>query len=148
MPPSLRGFLKPLGAMADTKADETPVDAPGVTALRLPLAVKVDDVEGRQFLDVSLDSNDKYALIFIRQGKAIDRVELGPIPAHRRKPGLCSYTVDVPSRAVRDGFDTVLVAPAAGDDTYAVGHLLLSGYPPTQAELDKRVAIRDGMVKQ
>jgi hypothetical protein len=97
---------------------------------------------------VSLDSNDQYVLIFIKRNAAVGRVIVGPIPPHRRKPGLTSYTIDVPSRAERGGFDIVLVAPAAGDDNYAIGHLLLEGTPATDAELLKRVAIRDGVVRQ
>jgi hypothetical protein len=88
-------------------------------------------------------------LIFIKSNVAVGRITVGPIPAHRRKPGLTSYTIDVPSRAERGGFDTVLVAPAAGDDNnYAIGHLLLDRTPATDAELLKRVAIRDGVVSK
>ena len=39
----------------------------------------------------------------------------------------------------------MLVAPAAGDDNYAIGHLLVDGNPATDGELLKRVAIRDGV---
>ncbi|HSP92732.1 MAG TPA: hypothetical protein VLN08_17595 [Vicinamibacterales bacterium] len=140
-------FMKPVAELSDVKAPETPWDAPGNVVLTQPLAVRVEDRAGRRYADVSVDSNDKYALIFIKGNAAVGRVEIGPIPEHRRRPGLTSYTVDVPSRAVRSGFDTVLVAPAAGDDNYAVGHLLVEGHPATDAELLKRVAIRDGVVK-
>jgi len=94
---------------------------------------------------VSVDSNDKYVLIFVKGNTAVGRVEIGPIPPHRRKPGLTAYTVDIPSRAERGGFDTVLVAPAAGDDNnYSIGHLLVEGNPATDPELLKKVAMRDG----
>jgi arabinofuranosyltransferase len=140
-------FMKPLLELSDVKAPETPWDAPGNVVLAQPLAVRVEDRPGRRYADVSVDSNDKYVLIFIKGNAAVGRVEIGPVPQHRRKPGLTSYTVDIPSRAERDGFDTVLVAPAAGDDNYAVGHLLVEGNPVTDAELLKRVGIRDGVVK-
>jgi hypothetical protein len=39
------------------------------------------------------------------------------------------------------------VAPAAGDDHYAIGHLLVDGNRATDAELLKRVAMRDGLIK-
>jgi arabinofuranosyltransferase len=142
------GFVKDLAELSDVKAPETPSDAPGVVALTQPLAVRIADRPGRRFADVSVDSNDKYVLIFVKGFVAVGRVEIGPIPQHRRKPGLTSYTVDVPSRAERGGFDTILVAPAAGDDNYAVGHLLVEGNPATDAELLKRVGIRDGIVRQ
>jgi arabinofuranosyltransferase len=140
-------FTKTLAEMSDVKAPETPWDAPGNVALAQPLAVRVEDRPGRRYADVSVDSNDKYVLIFVKGNAAVGRVEIGPIPPHRRKPGLTSYTVDIPSRAERGGFDTVLVAPAAGDDHYAIGHLLVDGNRATDAELLKRVAMRDGLIK-
>jgi arabinofuranosyltransferase len=142
------GFIKNLAQLSDVKAPETPWDSPGNTVLKLPLAVRDEDKAGRRYADVSLDSNDQYVLIFIKGDSAVDRVAVGPIPAHRRKPGLTSYTIDVPSRAERGGFDTILVAPGGSDDNYAIGHLLLEGMPATDAELLKRVAIRDGVVRQ
>jgi len=140
-------FMKPLAEMSDVKAPETPWDAPGNIVLTQPLAVRVEDRPGRRYADVSVDSNDTYVLIFVKGNAAVGRVGIGPIPPHRRKPGLTSYTVDIPSRAERGGFDTVLVAPAVGDDTYAIGHLLVEGNPATDAELLKRVGIRDGLIK-
>jgi len=139
------GFIRNLEELSDVKATETPWDAPGNVVLKQPLAVHVEDKAGRRYADVSLDSNDQYVLIFIKRNAAVGRVIVGPIPEHRRKPGLTSYTVDVPSRAERGGFDTILVAPAGGDDAYSIGHLLLEGNPATDAELLKRVAIRDGV---
>jgi arabinofuranosyltransferase len=140
-------FMKLLPELSDVKAPETPWDAPGTIVLTRPLAVRVEDKPGRRFADVSVDSDDKYALIFIKGNTAVGRVEIGPVPQHRRKAGLASYTIDIPSRAERGGFDTVLVAPAAGDDRYSIGHLLVDGNPATDAELLKRVAIRDGLVR-
>ena len=141
------GSIKGLMEMSDVKAPETAWDAPGNTILKMPLAVRVDSKPGRRYADVSLDSDDEYVLIFIKGNTAVARVPLGPIPAYRRKPGLTSYTIDVPSRAVRGGFDFVLVAPTAGDEKYAVGHLLVEGFPATDGELLKRVQIRDGVGK-
>jgi arabinofuranosyltransferase len=137
------GFLKTLAEMSDVKAAETPWDAPGNTVLKQPLAVRVDSKPGRRYADVSLDSDDEYALIFIKGNAAVGRIPLGPIPAYRRKPGLTSYTIDVPSRAERGGFDVVLIAPSGGDEKYAVGHLIIDGNPATDEELLKKVAIRD-----
>jgi len=139
------GFVRTLAEMSDVKAPETPWDAPGNTVLTQPLAVRVERRPGRRYADVSLDSDDKYALIFVKGNAAVGRVEVGPIPPHRRKPGLASYTIDVPWRAEREGFDAVLVAPAAGDDRYAVGHLLVDGYAATDDALRARVAARDGV---
>jgi hypothetical protein len=139
-------FIKPLAELSDVKLPETPWGAQGNVVLAQPLAVRVEEKPGRRYADVSVDSNDKYVLIFLKGNAAAGRVEAGPIPPHRRTPGRTSYTVDIPSRAERGGFDTVLAAPAAGDDNHAVGHLLVEGNPATDAELLKRVGIRDGLI--
>jgi arabinofuranosyltransferase len=142
------GFVKRLEELSDLKAPETPWDAPGNIVLKLPLAVRVEDRPGRRYADVSVDSNEEYQLTFIKGNSAVGRVSVGPIPAHRRKRGLTSYTIDVPSRAVRGGFDTILVAPVGGDESHSIGHLLVEGLPATDPELLKRVAIRDGAARQ
>lgn len=141
------GSVASLADLSGVKASETPWDAPGNHMLEQPLAVRVEDRAGRRFVDVSLDANDKYTLIFVKGNAAVGRVEVGPVPRHRRKTGLASYTVDIPWRAEHGGFDTIVVAPSAGDDQYAIGHLLVDGNPATDAELLKRVAVRDGLVR-
>ncbi|MCX6549457.1 MAG: hypothetical protein NTY02_00360 [Acidobacteria bacterium] len=140
------GFIKYLDELSDTKADETPSDAPGTIAMKLPLAVRVDDRPGRRYMDVSVDADDVYAFVFVKQGAAVGRLTVGPVPAHRRKPGLVSYTIDLPSRPTRVGFDTIMVLPGGGDESYSLGHLLLEGNPKTDRELLKRVAVRDGVI--
>jgi hypothetical protein len=35
-----------------------------------------------------------------------------------------NYTVDIPPRASERGFDILLVSPVAGDNKYALGHVL------------------------
>jgi hypothetical protein len=73
----------------------------------------------------------------------VAELEVGPIPPHRRRPGLAWYSLNVPLRATREGFDTIVVAGSGGDELYSIGHLLLDGFPPTQEELDRRVGERD-----
>ena len=97
---------------------------------------------------MSLDSDDRYLLTFLSEGKMLSTLELGPIPPHRRQPGLASYTADVPPRAREHGFDTIVIAPVAGDDHYALGHLLVEGIPSTDWELYRRVSLRDGLTSR
>ena len=104
-----------------------------------PIVVRVDDKPGRRFLDVSLDSNDTYRIVFLKRYEKVAHVDVGPVPQHRRSAGLASYVVDIPLRAQNAGFDTVFVTTLVGDDNaYAVGHLLLDGYGPTEASLRER----------
>jgi hypothetical protein len=50
-----------------------------------------------------------------------------------------------PVRAREKGFDTVVVAAVAGDDHYALGHLIVEGTTATDWELYRRVSARDGL---
>ena len=137
------GSITELDRLATPMADGTAIDAPGVRQLTLPLAIVCDARPGRRAFDISLDSNDRYEVLFLRGRDIVGRMELGPVPAHRRKPGLTSYNMDVPPDALADGFDTIIVSPMDGDDRFAIGHLLLDGVAATQAELDRRREIRE-----
>jgi arabinofuranosyltransferase len=142
------GSVATLADVAGVKDDGTPRDAAGVHDLSaLPLAVTCDARSGRRALDVSLDSDDRYILTFLRDGARLGTLELGPIPEYRRQPGLVSYTVDVPPRASERGFDTIVVTGARGDGKFALGHLLLDGTPATDPELHRRLAKRDGLAR-
>jgi arabinofuranosyltransferase len=136
------GAIVPLEALAVVVPDGTPAEAPGVRRLDQPLAVTCEAKPGRRYLDVTLDSNDRYLVEFVKDNLIIASMELGPIPAHRRTPGLASFTENLPVAATREGFDTIIIAPVEGD-IYAVGHLLLDGQPATDAELRRRVEERD-----
>jgi arabinofuranosyltransferase len=139
------GSVATLDQVAAVRANGTPGDAEGNHVLKTPLAVSCTPRRGRRYLDVSLDSDDRYVLTFLKDATILSTLELGPIPAYRRRPGLTNYTVDVPARAREYGFDTVVVAPAAGDDHYALGHLLIEGTPSTDWELYRRVSLRDAL---
>jgi arabinofuranosyltransferase len=138
------GAIVSLADMAAVKPDGLPADAPGNQKLDDGLAITCGDQKGRRYLDVSLDADDRYRVTFVRREQTVGSLELGPIPEYRRKPGLSSYTVDVPPRARELGFDTIVIAPRGGTEPYAVGHLLVDGFAATDAELQRRVAIRDG----
>jgi arabinofuranosyltransferase len=117
------GSVATLNQFAIRRPDGTPADDASVRALTQPLAV-LCDVPAASHLEIAVDSNDQYMLTFLRNGKILSRTEVGPIPEHRRTPGLVNYTVDVPPRAA-EGFDILLITPYAGDQKYALGHVLL-----------------------
>jgi arabinofuranosyltransferase len=120
-------------------------DDPASRALLKPVAIACEDRAGRRFLDVAVESDDAYLLTFLKQDEVVGTYEVGAVPEYRREPGLMSHTIDVPPGARAGGFDTIVVAPLAGNDRYAFGHLLLEGHAPTDPELYRRVAVRDGM---
>jgi arabinofuranosyltransferase len=118
------GSVATLNELAIRRPDGTPADDPSVRALTQPLAILAGDRTGVSHVDIAVDSNDQYILTFLRNGKVLSTAEVGPIPEHRRTPGLVNYPVDVPPRAAK-GFDILLVTPYAGDNKYALGHVLL-----------------------
>ena len=137
------GSIAEIASLAAPMPDGTDIDAPGVRPLTLPLAVFCDARPGRRAFDIALDSNDRYEVLFLRGRGIVGRMELGPVPEHRRKPGLTSYNMDAPPAAFAGGFDTIIVSPMDGDDRFAIGHLLIDGVAATQAELDRRRDIRE-----
>jgi len=144
----LGGHVVPLSAVAEPRPDGTPWDAPGNQIVGPSgVAILCPDRPGRRYFDVSLDSNDRYRLIFVRQNRILSEMDLGPIPEYRRHAGLVSYTADVPARARTIGFDTVMVSVVEGDSDNAMGHFLLEGEQATDPELHRRVAIRDGLAR-
>jgi arabinofuranosyltransferase len=140
------GSIASLDQVSSIRPVGSPVDARENHALNRPLAISCPPRSGRRYLDVTLDSDDRYVLTFLAGRRIVSTLELGPIPAHRRQPGLADYTVDVPGRARATPFDTIVVTAAAGDDHTAIGHLLLEGNPATDWELYRRVAMRDALI--
>jgi arabinofuranosyltransferase len=140
------GSVARLEQLSTVRPEGLAVDAGGNHALASPLAVAVPPRRNRRYLDVTLDSDDRYILTFLRGSRIVSTLELGPVPPHRRHPGLADYTVDVPARARAAAFDTIVVAPAAGDNHYALGHLLVEGNPSTDWELYRRVSVRDSFI--
>lgn len=73
-------------------------------------------------LEVSLDGNDIYQLVYL-SGSA--RVAAQTIPAPSLSPGLAVHRLDVPPGAAARGYDRIRILPMQGDDTYALGHVIL-----------------------
>ena len=117
------GSVAALNELAIRRPDGTLPGDPATRILLQPLAVLCDR-PGASRVDIALDSDDQYRLTFIGQGRVRSTVEVGPVPQHRRTAGLVNYTVDIPPRASERGFDILLVTPVAGDNKYALGHVL------------------------
>jgi arabinofuranosyltransferase len=140
------GSTASLDQLSTIRQTGLPGNAEGNHLLTIPLAVSVPARRNRRYLDVTLDSDDRYVLTFLAGSRILSTLELGPIPPHRREPGLADYTVDVPGRARAAAFDTIVVAPAGGDEHYALGHLLVEGNSATDWELYRRVAVREALI--
>ncbi len=142
------GSLVRLDELSGVRADGTPWNAPGTRTLGLPLAVQIEDRPGRQYLDISLDADDGYRLTFLQRDTIVGEIDLGPVPEYRRKPGLASFLVEVPPRPAGKGFDTIIISSRAASEHASVGHLIVDGFPPTDAELKRRVAIHNGVTSR
>lgn len=70
-------------------------------------------------LEISLDGNDRYLLVFQNQGRDLAELDLAP----SAKTGLVVHQLKVPPTA--RGFDRLLVIPSEGDQRYGLGHLRL-----------------------
>jgi arabinofuranosyltransferase len=140
------GSVASLAELSAIRTVGAPYDAQGNRILTRPLAIHCPPRIGRRYLDVTLDSDDRYLLTFLAGPRIVSTLELGPIPEYRRQPGLADYTVDVPGRARATAFDTIVLATAGGDQHNAVGHLMLEGNPATDWELYRRVAMRDRLI--
>ncbi len=127
-----------LESLSRVQPDGTPCDAPGSRTFQTVLAVTVPDQLKRRVLDISLDSDDRYRLTFLKKNRIVSAVVVDVVPRDRRVPGLASHLVTIPERARKQGFDTIAIVSIAGDARKAVGHLLLDGDPATAIELGRR----------
>lgn len=132
------GAVAALSSLAQVQPEGAPADAPGARQFTTVLAVTCPDQTGRRILDLSLDSDDRYRLVFLKRNRIVSAVTVEPLPRDRRVPGLVSHLVTIPERARRQGFDTLAIFSVAGDDRHAVGHVLLDGDPATARELGRR----------
>ncbi len=133
-----------LESLSRVQPDGTPWDAPGSRTFKTVLAVTVPDQLKRRVLDISLDSDDRYRLTFLKKNRIVSAVVVDVVPRDRRVPGLASHLVTIPERARRQGFDTIAIVSIAGDARKAVGHLLLDGDPATAIELGRRFGAAGG----
>ena len=132
------GEVTTLADLSDVVPDGSPWNAPGSHPFRTLLAVTCEDRHGRNVLDISLDSDDRHRLIFLKRNHVVGGVLVDVVPKETRKPGLASHIVAIPERVRRLGFDTIVVIVLAGDAQRAVGHLLLDGEESTALELGRR----------
>ncbi|MEO6223281.1 MAG: hypothetical protein ABIP90_08515 [Vicinamibacterales bacterium] len=132
------GEVATLESLAQVIPDGTAWDAPGSHPFRTELAVMCKDQPSRRVLDISLDSDDRYRLTFLKHNRIVGAVVVDVVPRDQRKPGLASHMVSIPERARMLGFDTIVVVEVAGDSKKAVGHLLLDGEESTALELGRR----------
>ncbi len=94
----------------------------GTTALD-PAGAQIDlgEIVTNRKLEIALDHNDDYRLVFVRGATLIDSLIVRA--ANIRGGGMALHLIDVPARAADTGFDAIRVFPSGGDNRYSVGHL-------------------------
>ena len=88
--------LTSLDAVSQPKADGTPRDAAGNQPIRTELAVTCEVRPGPPLSRDQRRLRRDLPLSFVKDNAVVSSAQIGPIPEHRRKPGLVSHVVDVP----------------------------------------------------
>jgi hypothetical protein len=96
--------------------------APGCTELRLTYPER----QHAKSVELSLDNNDRYRVVFYRDEHALADVN---VDARPEAPGLRVETSVVPALVAAEGFDSIGVRPLYGDGSYALGHVRLLDGP-------------------
>jgi hypothetical protein len=109
------------------RADGTPWDAAGNFQFRCKpscpeLRVDLGSEHKSQAIEVSADHNDRYEVVFYRQGEDVGRIPLEMVDA---PDGLKTTRHDVPQSARAAGYDSLGIRPLYGDGKYSVGHVHL-----------------------
>jgi len=115
---------RPLSDFGVEKKAGSAWNAPGsLTLRRSGVQVELGAVRHTARINVGLDNNDLYYLLFMRGGEEVGQVVVDPpsLPGG----GMSPVMVSVPNSAIRAGYDSVRVMPRGGDDRYSLAHFLL-----------------------
>ncbi len=105
------------------KSSGTDWDHPGNLILSYSgVIVRLGNLVHAKQVELSLDHNDDYRLLYFSHGKEIGHRD---IQADHEGPGLQNYLVKTPWYIRAQGFDLLRVLPLSGDNKYSLGHLRL-----------------------
>lgn len=74
-------------------------------------------------IEISLDDNDVYQIVFMRGETELASVRIEPLGG----AGMRVDTLTVPTAALLEGYDRIRIFPLEGDGKYSIGHLRLLG---------------------
>lgn len=97
-------------------------NAPGSVVFTHSLRVALPSVTRARSLEVSVDHNDVYIVIFLRDAVEMGRVRITP---NLSREGLRIVTLQAPAHAVTEGYNAVKLTAVEGDGAYSLGHLML-----------------------
>lgn len=83
------------------------------------IQINLNEIYKSNEIEISLDAGDYYHVFYY-----FDDFEVANQLAFGKKvPGLNIYTLDVPDKAVRSGYNKIIIIPIEGDGLYSIGHL-------------------------
>jgi arabinofuranosyltransferase len=116
-------LVVPLAQLSKRKAEHSEWAAVSNVVFRLVgLRVELPELSRARAVDLSVDGNDKYNVLFAR-GSQVEG--FASIEKSKKGGGLAVHEVTVPESARKLGFDRIEIVPVQGDNYFSVGHLLL-----------------------
>jgi hypothetical protein len=92
-------------------------------AIILNQKIKIEEIE------ISLDWNDKYEIIFFEEEEIVGRNFIGPAESSPSpEGGLEVYTLKLPPHFTKRGITSIEIIPVEGDRMYSIGHLRITKY--------------------
>lgn len=113
-----------LAQLSKVQQDGNPWNAPGAQVIGIRgVEVELGGEKKNAQLELSLDSNDQYKLLFMHEGDVLAELDA---PAPKQKiNGLATQTIGVPKEAATKGYTAIRIMPSGGDKRYSIGHLAL-----------------------
>jgi len=118
-------FPKPanLRAFQNVVAEGTPFHAQGIYRFRKTEIIQIGGLEPKSIskLDISLDSNDIYEIVFKREGRELRKFWVGPKELPER--AMARYVIEIQPPV--ELADSMTIRGLYGDKYYFLGHILL-----------------------
>jgi hypothetical protein len=116
-------LVVPLAQLSRRKAEHSDwADAGNAIFRAAGLRVELSQLSHARTIDLSVDGNDRYNVLFAR-GSQVEG--FSSLEKSKKGGGLAVHRIAVPEPAKTTGFDRIEIVPVQGDNYYSVGHLVL-----------------------
>ncbi|CAK0767424.1 membrane hypothetical protein [Gammaproteobacteria bacterium] len=123
-PDKMRMLYKNLNEVSQSVINGTRWNEIGLYKLQEGITIYLEGIKYNRFITLSLDHNDIYKIIYLKNNKVIAYNKVGDL--FSQKYGMITYYEAVPIIAVRTGYDMIIIKPIEGDERYSFGHLILN----------------------
>jgi arabinofuranosyltransferase len=111
-----------LSEISEPKAEGTYWDnANNLTMLTTGVEIDLERKYYSNCIEVSLEHDDRYQIIYFREGLKIGEQTIQP----SRGRGLTIHLIEVPQEVREEGYDMIKVVPLGGNGLYSIGHIRL-----------------------